>query len=589
MNSPARSSSLSELRAALRELSPYVGRALWFSLACGVLVLAPSWYMLEVYDRVVNSANGTTLAMLTLAVLGAYLLMEVLEWARSDQMHAAACHLDERLTRRVFHAAFESSRKSLPGGGAQAMNDLRTVRDFIHSPVVTAAMDAPLAILFLALIFAISPLLGVVALGVALVQVLIGWLNSRGTREPLLAANRNSYAAQQQADRLQSQATVIDVLGMYGALRTRWFGKQMEATALQAEASKRGGGYQALSKLLQNLVNSALLGLSCWLLLHDALNGGSAMLVIAGILGGRVLAPFIQIVTQWQGVASALESFYRLEALLKAVPSAAPGMPLPVPQGTLAVEKLVASAPGSSAPILKGLAFGLQPGEVAVVMGPSGAGKSSLARLLLGMWPAASGKVRLDGVDVFAWPRAELGPHLGYLPQAVDLVEGTVAENICRFGAVDRAAVEAAARSANLEPLIATLPQGYDTPVGPNGNALSGGQRQRIALARALYGNPALVVLDEPNSSLDDAGDAALVHAILEHKERGCTFVVMSHRANVLAVADKILLLREGQQAGFGPREEVLAALRRANAPDDAAHAPVPAQRNALPLATAKG
>ena len=441
--------------------------------------------------------------------------------------------------------------------------------------------------LFLALIFAISPLLGVVALGVALVQVLIGWLNSRGTREPLLAANRNSHAAQQQADRLQSQASVIDVLGMYGALRTRWFGKQMEATALQAEASKRGGGYQALSKLLQNLVNSALLGLSCWLLLHDSLNGGSAMLVIAGILGGRVLAPFIQIVTQWQGVASALESFQRLEALLKAVPSAAPGMPLPAPQGTLTVEQLVATAPGSSAPILKGLAFGLQPGEVAVVMGPSGAGKSSLARLLLGMWPAASGKVRLDGVDVFAWPRAELGPHLGYLPQAVDLVEGTVAENICRFGPVDRAAVEAAARSANLEPLIATLPQGYDTPVGPNGNALSGGQRQRIALARALYGNPALVVLDEPNSSLDDAGDAALVHAILEHKERGCTFVVMSHRANVLAVADKILLLREGQQAGFGPREEVLAALRRANAPDAAAPAPV--QRSAPPLATAKG
>jgi ATP-binding cassette subfamily C exporter for protease/lipase len=581
MSTPVRSPHSSELRLALLDLTPSLRRAMWFSLACCVLVLAPSWYMLEVYDRVVNSANAMTLAMLTVAVLFLYVMMEVLEWARTDVMFAAACRFDTAMTRRVFGAAFEATRKSLPGAGTQAMNDLRTVRDFLHSPVLMAAMDAPLSLLFLVLIFAISPVLGVVALGVAIVQVAIAWLNRRSTREALLGANQHGAAAQQQADRLQAHALVIDVLGMYGVLRHRWRGKQSEATLLQAEASRRGGGYQAVSKMLQNVVNSALLGLSCWLLLHDQLNGGSAMLVIAGILGGRVLAPFIQIVTQWQTVAAAIEAYARLDGVLKAVPVAAPGMPLPAPRGMLTAEQVVAAAPGSSTPIIKGVAFALQPGEVAVVMGPSGSGKSSLARLLLGLWPAASGKVRLDGNDVFAWPRAELGPHLGYLPQAVELVDGTVAENICRFGPVDPAALQDAIRCAGLDDLIASLPQGARTQVGPNGNALSGGQRQRIGLARALYGKPALVVLDEPNSSLDDAGDAALVQAILEHKARGCTFVIMSHRANVLAVADQILLLRDGQQAGFGPRDEVLAAIRRANAP-----APVEPVR---PLATAKG
>ena len=555
-----------ELQAALRELRPHIVRASWFSLVCNLLVLAPSWYMMQVYDRVVNSRNLLTLAMLTLAVLIAYAVLEMLEWARSELMFSASCQLDQKLTRRVFDAAFESARKSLPGGGMQAMQDLRTVRDFMYSPALLAVMDAPMSLVFLVLIFVISPVLGAVALGVAALQVFIAWMNQRSTSEPLKAANRESHSAQQLADRLAQHAPVIEAMGMFGALRRRWQNKQSEAVALQAEASRRGGTYQALSKLLQNVVNSALLGLSCWLLLHDQLNGGSGMLVISGILGGRMLAPFIQIIMQWQGVASAGMSWSRLHQLLQAVPAPQAGMPLPAPQGALAVEQVVACAPGSTAPILKGLVFNLQPGEAAVVLGPSGAGKSCLARLLLGVWPAASGKVRLDGADVFGWDKRELGRHLGYLPQAVELIEGSIADNICRFGEVDPDAVQAAARCVGLDTFIEALPEGYDTWVGPNGSVLSGGQRQRIALARALYGNPALVVLDEPNSSLDETGDAALARAIHEHKQRGCTFVVMSHRANVLAVADKILLIRDGQQQGFGPRDEVLEALQRANA-----------------------
>jgi ATP-binding cassette subfamily C exporter for protease/lipase len=557
--------SATDLRAALRELGPCARLAIGFSLVSSLLVLAPSWYMLEVYDRVVNSRNALTLAMLTIAVLAAYALMEALEWVRSEIVYGAACALDQRLGRRVFDAAFVSSRKRLAGGGLQAMQDLRTVRDFLHSPALLASLEAPVALVLLGLIFAISPWLGAVALGAAVLQVLIGLLNRRSTHEPLQAANRSASEAQHAADRMAAQAPLLRAMAMTGALKRRWAALQDKAVARQAEASCGGGFYQAMSKLLQNLVGSALLGLSCWLLLHDRLNGGAGMLIVAGIFGGRVLAPFIQVVTQWQGVAAAGEAWSRLRRLLEALPVAAPAMPLPAPTGALLVDSIVASAPGQPAPILKGIAFALQRGEIVAVMGPSASGKSCLARVLLGLWTPVSGKVRLDGVDVAGWDRAELGPHLGYLPQGVELTEGTIADNISRFGRSEPATLAAAALAVGLDTFIAALPEGYDTWIGPNAAVLSGGQRQRVALARALYGDPTFVVLDEPDASLDDAGDAALVEALAACKQRGCTVVVMTHRAGVLAIADKVLLLREGQQQAFGPRDEVLAAVRQAN------------------------
>ncbi len=309
-----------------------------------------------------------------------------------------------------------------------------------------------------------------------------------------------------------------------------------------------------------------LLGLGAWLLLRNELNGGSAMMIIASVLGGRVLAPLVQIVTQWQGVVNVRDAWSRLDQLLSALPVRAPTMALPVPHGSLTVEALVAAAPGSQLPILRGVAFALNAGEVLAVVGPSASGKTTLARLLVGLWPAASGKVRLDGVDVFTWDKSELGPHLGYLPQGVELFDGTLAENIARFGTVEMHKVEAAARAVGLHETILALPQGYDSPVGREGAMLSGGQRQRVGLARALYGDPMFVVLDEPNSSLDEAGDAALASAILQLKARGTTLVIMTHRASVLAVADKMLVLQEGQTRAFGPRDEVLAALAKASA-----------------------
>ena len=569
---PAKNTS--ELRQALGQLQPYFRNAAWLSLVASLLVLVPSAYMLEVYDRVVNSRSHMTLAMLTLLVLALFVVMEVLDWARSQLMHQASLALDERLSGRIFNAIFEANRKRVAGGTAQPMNDFRSVREFLNNPVLIACMEAPVSLVFLALIFAMSPMLGWSAVVAAILQTFIAWLNQRSTQPPLLAANRSAIAAQQYADGSLRNAQVIESMGMLRDIHLRWMDKQREFLNLQATASDAGGAFQAASKLLQNVTSSMLLGLGAWLMLRNELNGGSAMMIIASILGGRVLAPLVQIVSQWQAVVNVRDAWSRLDQLLAAIPVRQPTMALPTPRGKLTVESLMAAAPGSQMAILKGVAFALEPGEVLAVVGPSASGKTTLARLLVGLWPAASGKVRLDGVDVFTWDKSELGPHLGYLPQGVELFDGTLAENIARFGAVEMHKVEAAARAVGLHETILALPKGYDSPVGRDGAMLSGGERQRVGLARAIYGDPMFVVLDEPNSSLDEAGDAALASAILQLKARGTTLVIMTHRASVLAVADKMLVLQEGQTRAFGPRDEVLAALAKANAPQQSQAGP---------------
>ena len=566
----------SELREAIASLRPYFVRAGWFSLVCSLLVLAPSGYMLEVYDRVVNSRSHTTLVMLTLLVLGAYVVMEVLEWARSEVMRSASVELDRKLSTRIFNAIFEANLRRLPGGTQQPLNDFRQVRDFLFSPVLLALLESPISLVMMVLLFLISPVLGWSALAFALVQTLVAWLNERSTKPPLMQANRAAIEAQQYADNTLRNAEVIESMGMLRDTHRRWLLKQRDFLGLQALASERAGGFQAISKLLQNTLSSLLLGLGCWLLLHNELHGGGGMMIVASILGGRMLAPLVQVVSQWQSVVNARDAWARLEGLLAAVPARQPGMELPKPRGALQVEQLVAGAPGSPAPILRGVQFALAPGEVLAVVGPSAAGKTTLARLLVGLWPAQGGKVRLDGADIHTWNKAELGAHLGYLPQGVELFEGTLAENIARFAEVEPVKVEAAARAVGLHEFILSLPQGYDSPVGPEGARLSGGQRQRVGLARALYGDPVFVVLDEPNSSLDEEGDAALARAIQEGKARGTTFVVMTHRTSVLAVADKMLVLRDGLQQAFGPRDEVLAALQQAQQQAQQPAAPAP-------------
>ena len=555
----------SELREAISSLRPYFVRASWFSICSCLLVLAPSGYMLEVYERVVNSRSHITLAMLTLVVLGAYVLMEILEWARAEILLEASAKLDNRLRNRVFGAIFEANLKRIPGGSVQPLNDFRVVREFLYSPPLLALMEAPVSLVFLGLVFAMSPVLGWSAVVGSLLQVLIGWLNEKNTQPPLVAANTSAFAAQQYADGSLRNAQVIESMGMLRNIHRRWMGKQREFLNLQATASDQAGIYQAATKFLQTTMGSLLLGLGAWLLLHNQLNGGAGMMIIGSILGARVLAPLVQIVTQWRTVVNVRDAWQRLNKLLAIVPMAPPAMALPPPQGILQVDSLVAGAPNGGPAIIKNVAFGLVPGDVLAVVGPSASGKTTLARLLVGLWPAMGGKVRLDGADMFSWDKKELGPHIGYLPQGVELLEGTLAENIARFGELDEVKIKAAAQAVGLHDFILSLPQGYDSPVGRDGAMLSGGQRQRVALARAIYDEPVLVILDEPNSSLDEEGDAALASAILDLKSRGTTFVVMTHRTSVLAVANKMLVLRDGITQAFGPRDEVLAALKQAN------------------------
>jgi ATP-binding cassette subfamily C exporter for protease/lipase len=554
----------SELREAYARLRPYFVRAAWFSLFTSILVLAPTGYMLEVYDRVVNSGNHMTLAMLTLLVLGAYALMEVLEWTRSEIMHEASMEFDAGMSKRMFNVTFQARLARLPGGTVQTMTDLKTLREFLYSPILLAVMEFPVAIICLVLLFAIHPVLGWSALVGAVLQGIVSWLNERSTRPPLTDANRNAIAAQQYADGSLRNAEVIEALGMLRDIHGRWHAKQREFLGLQAIASDRAGLYQAMTKFMQVMMGSLMLGLGAYMILQSDLQGGGGMMIMGSVLGGRVLSPLVAIVTQWRSVINFRDAYVRIDTLLGALQPRRDAMPLPPPKGMLTVEALAAAAPGSPAPIIRGVQFALRPGEALAVVGPSASGKTTLARLLVGLWPAAAGKVRLDGADVFNWNKEELGPHIGYLPQGIELIEGTLAENIARFGEIDMIKVEAAARAVGLHEVILALPQGYESQVGRDGAILSGGQRQRVGLARAIYGDPVFIVLDEPNSSLDEAGDAALASTLQQLKSRGATLVVMTHRTSVLAVVDKMLVLRDGQMQGFGPRDEVLAALKKA-------------------------
>jgi ATP-binding cassette, subfamily C, bacterial exporter for protease/lipase len=568
----------SELRQAIGTLRPYFVRSAWFSIIAGLLVLMPSWYMLEVYDRVVNSRNHLTLFMLTVLVLAAYAVMEVLEWAHNEEMRQAGLELDRKMSDRIFAASFGANLRRLPGGTTQPLNDLRTLRDFLPSQLLKSLVEAPVALVFLVLIFAISPVLGFAGLVGAILQTLVAWLNERSTQPPMSAASKAAMAAQQYADGSLRNAQVIEAMGMLGDIHKRWIAKQREFLGLQAMASERAGVYTAISRFLQTVMSSLLLGLGAWLLLRNDLNGGAAMLIVGSILGGRVLQPLVQIVTQWRTAVNARDAYTRLENLLAAVPAKPDSMALPVPRGRLTAENIIAAAPGTQVPILKGVSFGLNPGEVLAVIGPSASGKTTLARVLAGIWPSGGGKARLDGADIHAWDKTQLGPHVGYLPQGVELFDGTLAENIARFGTVEKAKVENAARAVGLHEFIMALPEGYETEVGPEGARLSGGQRQRVGLARALYGDPVFVLLDEPNSSLDEAGEAALADAIATYKARGTTFVVVTHRTSLMGVADKILLLRDGQTQAFGPRDDVLAAMQKA-AQEAAAKAQAAAQQ----------
>ena len=556
----------SPLHALLVKSSAPLAWVAGFSLLASLLVLAPSVYMLEVYERVVNSRSLTTLAVLTAAVVVAFAVMEVLEWVRSELLQQLGHRMDEALSPLLFRLMTQARAVHSGFLIQQPASDWRVLREFLPSPFVLSCFELPASVVFLLLVWLINPWLAVTVVLSAGVQLVLAWATERRTRDFLAQANRFAAVAQQTADSLLRRVDVAQAMGMVPAARARWEQQQNEFLSAQAAASQAAGLSQAGTKFIQLTLGSALLGLSAFLLLGERLAGGAGMMVVASIIGGRVLMPVVQMITQWRMAVTAWQAWLRLDAALAAMPAPTAPMPLPAPAGALVVDQVAAAAPAlpgqMPVPVLRGIHFRVQPGEVVAVVGPSGAGKSCLTRLLVGVWPCAAGSVRLDGVDVHAWNKDELGPHLGYLPQEIELFEGTLAENIARFREPDPMLMQQAAEDLGLTEFIRSLPLGFNTPIGPAGLVLSGGQRQRLALARAVYGRPSLVVLDEPNSNLDQAGDAALLRALSVLKAAGSMVVLTTQRTSVLAAADKILLLTGGAAVAFGPRDEVLAAMR---------------------------
>lgn len=464
------------------------------------------------------------------------------------------------------------------------LSDLRTIVEFIGQPVAAAVLQAPVSIVFLLIIFFIHPSLGWSALAGVMVQVALAYVTERKTQPPLMEANKAAGEAMGYAQGVMRSAEVVEAMGMQRGVHARWMQRQHKFLRLQAQASDHAGGLLAVTKMVQMLQGSMLLGLGCWLSLQGQLSGSNpadaanagALMIVASILGGMASTPIVQVVTSWKLVAASRDSYNRLAMFLQMNAATKQGMPLPAPKGNLSVSGVVATAPGSTAPIVRGVSFALKAGESLALVGPSGSGKTSLARVLVGIWQAAAGSVRLDGADVYGWNKTELGPHLGYLPQGVELFQGTVSENIARFGEVDQAKVKEAADLLGLDSFVRALPDGYDTLIGEDGAVLSGGQRQRVALARAFYGMPRLVVLDEPNSSLDEQGEALLLQALHTLKSKGVTLVFITHRINLLAAATQMMIMKDGTVSAYGPRDEVLNALK-AHAAGASAAGPQPA------------
>lgn len=550
-------SELAQVLTQFKTSFVYIGL---FSAFINILMLVPPLYMLQVYDRVMMSRSMETLTMLTLIVVWLFLVMGLLEFVRSRLMIRLGSQLDDRLNNRLYQSMVDYAVKTPGQATSQPMTDLTAVRQFITGNGLFAFFDSPWVPFYIAALFLFHPLFGWFAIGAMIILILVAIGNEWATKSMLAAANSESIKSNQAVGSQLRNVEVLHAMGMLDNLRHRWLSKHLTFLKYQSDASDKAAVWSNLSKSLRLLFQSLILGLGGYLAVQNEISAG--MLIAGSIIMGRALAPIDLMINTWKQFSGARSAYERLDKLLTEFPERGKAMSLPAPKGALSVEGAMVVPPGAQLPSLKGVSFAINPGEVLGVIGPSAAGKSSLARVVMGVWPMVSGKVRLDGAEIARWNREELGPHLGYLPQDVELFEGTVAENIARFGEVDPDKVVRAAQMAGVHDLILRLPAGYDTPIGAGGMALSGGQRQRIGLARAMYGNPKLIVLDEPNSNLDDAGERALVQAVLHMKQLGSTVVLITHRPGILGVTDKILLLVDGQVKAFGERDEVLRALQ---------------------------
>lgn len=547
----------SELYQALASFRPSLLALGLFSLCINLLLLAPAIYMLQLYDRVITSASVPTLVMLTLVVLFLFVTIGALEWVRSQILLRLGLRLQLALDDRVFDVSF---REALYTGGragqGQPLADLAGLRQYLASPGPNALFDAPWLPVYLFVMYLLHPLFGLAGLFSAAVLVVLALVNARVSRQPLQEVSDATVDSNAFVARNLRNAEVVESMGMLGDIRRHW--QQRHYTLLSAHGRAAGGSavLGSISRVFRLAVQSLVLGLGAWLVIEQRITPG--VMIAGSILLGRALAPVDMLIGGWRQWVQARLQYLRLQAALERIPPRRERMSLPAPEGVITAENVSIAPPGKRVMVVRNANFRIDRGDAVATIGPSASGKTSLVRAMLGIWPTTSGKMRLDGAEVFSWDRAELGPHVGYLPQDVELFEGTVSANIARFGEVDPAKVVAAAKLASVHEAILRLPLGYDMDIGDAGSALSAGQRQRLALARALYGSPQLLVLDEPNSNLDDEGERALITALQAEKQRGATIVVISHRNTILAAVDKLMVLREGAVLAYGPKAEVL-------------------------------
>ncbi|MDO9327500.1 MAG: type I secretion system permease/ATPase [Pseudomonas sp.] len=554
------SSPENTLQAALRACRSSFMSVGFFSLFINALILVPTFYMLQVYGRVVTGGSLTTLAMLTLIMTLLLVTMGLLEWVRSRIMIRVSTRLNVLLSQDVYKASF---KRALDSGGmdasAQPLNDLTGLCQFMAGNGLFAFFDAPWLPIYIAVLFLFHPWYGWAAIGCAVILLALACINEKSTGKLLAEANAQSMGATLHTTKNLRNADVIESMGMLDSLISRWSQRHKNVLLLQSRASDRSGMITSISKTFRLIVQSLILGLGAYLAVSHEISPG---LVLAGsVLLGRALAPLDLIIGSWKGFIAARAQYERLDTILDQQKADPERMQLPAPTGHLTVENLGLGAPGSKTPIIKGISFSAPAGALIGVVGPSASGKSTLGKALMGVWRPLQGVVRLDTADIANWNKSELGPHLGYLPQDIELFEGSISDNIARFGVVDPNKVVLAAKTAGVHEMILMLPNGYDTLIGVGGMNLSGGQRQRIGLARALYGSPRLIVLDEPNAHLDEVGERALASALQQIKATGATVFVIAHRTSILAQLDRLLVMNAGTISLYGPRDQVLAQL----------------------------
>jgi PrtD family type I secretion system ABC transporter len=534
--------------------------AFFITFVADLLSIAPLLYMMNVFDRVITSRSGITLISLTLLILALYVFWSAIEWIRSRLLVRLSLRIDWDLSADIFDASFRRyvGRKNI--NVHQLLGDLTTMRQFLTGQGVLSIMDAPFAIIFIIIGGLFHPYLAIFSLVAVVFMVVVSYFTQKITTPILMVANDANAEASRVASNSLRQAESTLALGMMGAIRQRWYNHHHKYLQNQVNASEASGLMGGMSGFLQKALPSLQMALGAYLAMAGLITGG--MVLAATMLISKSVAPIQKLITNWKEIVSAKQSYDRLNDLLQEDIKREMQMQLPSVMGSLDVSKASAVPPGHNKPVLLDIDFKVKPGQAVAIVGPSAAGKTCLARLLVGVWKPARGSVRLDAVELSDWNPDEFGPQIGYVPQEIEFFEGTVAENIARLGEIDAEKVVQAAKLIGMHEIILSFPKGYDTELGETGFALSGGQRQRLAIARAFYGMPKYIVMDEPNANLDEVGESALVQAVGYLKTQGSAIIMTTHRPRLVSVVDSLLVLRNGQQVGFGPAEEMINAVR---------------------------